>query len=743
MLLVLLGLFLLGTTLAVAAYAMVSVPRPNEFANAQASVIYYSDGKTELGREGVVNRESVPLSKIPLHVQHALLAAEDRSFYQNNGVSPTGIGRAVVVALKGGPTQGGSTITQQYVKNYFLTADQTITRKAREFIISIKIDQQESKDTILENYLNTIYYGRGASGIQRASKAYFGKDVSKLTVSQGALLASVIRGPAFYDPRLGADQKANAKARVKYVLDGMVTQGWLTPQQRAETAFPKTIALKVANRKGTAPYIVEEVKNELKSKLKLTQGDIDSGGLRIVTTINKKAQAAAVKAVAENAPSDPKECGLYRNAPKPGTKGTGPKRGDKRSGLECRIRTGLTAVRPGDGAIVAMYGGKDYEKAPFNEATQGRMQAGSTFKVFGLLAALQNDISTKKTYNGRSPQFFPEFVSDRDPRGKVENFANEQVGRVTLRNALAHSVNTIFAQVNIELADGGKTSSALKDAAILAGLPKNTPGMGNNLAQIFGTASPHVLDMANAYATIAAQGRRATPYLISRVTTADGHIDYRVKKRVVKAFDKDVTADATEAMTHVLTEGTAALNSGGLGRPAAGKTGTTTDNLAAWFDGFTPQLSAAVGMHQGSGQEPIELNSGVEVTGAGFPVKIWTAFMKGALDGEKALAFPPRTGIGDSKLPPPPPPKPSFTPAPVPAPAPAPTNAPEPRRQAPPSADPVPVPEPVPPTFTDPAPQPGPNPRPTRTRKPGRGGGQPGPPPVPAPGVPAAPLLQP
>jgi membrane peptidoglycan carboxypeptidase len=734
MLLVLLGLFLLGTTLAVAAYAMVSVPRPNEFANAQASVIYYSDGKTEMGREGVVNRESVPLSKIPLHVQHALLAAEDRSFYQNNGVSPTGIGRAVVVALKGGPTQGGSTITQQYVKNYFLSADQTITRKAREFIISIKIDQQESKDTILENYLNTIYYGRGASGIQRASKAYFGKDVSKLTVSEGALLASVIRGPAFYDPRLGATQKANARARVQYVLDGMVSEGWLTSQQRSETAFPKTIALKVLTKKGTAPYIVEAVKNELKSKLKLTQTDIDSGGLRIVTTINKKAQAAAVKAVANNAPSqqDADGCGYRFKA--------GPQKGRP----NCRLHVGLTAIKPGDGAIVAMYGGKDYEKAPFNDSTLGKMQAGSTFKVFGLLAALQNDISTKKTYDGRSPQFFPEFVSKEKPTGEVQNFANEPFGRITLRNALAHSVNTVFAQVNIELADGGKTSSGLRDAAVAAGVPKNTPGMGTNMAQIFGTASPHVLDMANAYATIAAQGKRATPYLISRVTTADGHIDYKVRKRLVKAFDKDVIADATEAMTHVLTEGTAALNAGGLGRPAAGKTGTTTDNTAAWFDGFTPQLTAAVGMYQGSGgNQKIKLRSGSQVTGAGFPVKIWTAFMKGALDGEKTLAFPPRTGIGDSKLPPPPPPKPSFTPAPAPAPAPAPTNAPAPRRQPPPSPDPVPVPEPVPPTFTDPAPQPGPHPRPTRTRRPGRGGGQPGPPPVPAPGVPAAPLLQP
>jgi membrane peptidoglycan carboxypeptidase len=732
---VLLALFLLGTTVAVAAYAMVDVPKPNEFANAQASVIYYSDGKTELGREGVVNRESVPLSKIPLHVQHALLAAEDRTFYQNNGVSPTGIGRAVVVALKGGRTQGGSTITQQYVKNYFLTKDQTISRKAKEFIISIKIDQQESKDTILENYLNTIYYGRGASGIQRAAKAYFGKDVTKLTVSEGALLASVIRGPAFYDPRLGPEQRRSAEDRVKYVLDGMVSKGWLSSQQRSQATFPKTIVRKIPTRKGSAPYIVEAVKNELKSKLKLSQTDIDTGGLRIVTTISKKAQAAAVKAVANRAPSqqDADGCGYRITA-------EGPQKGKP----NCQLHVGLTAVKPGDGAIVAMYGGRDYEKFQSNDVTQGSMQAGSTFKVFGLLAALQNDISTKKTYNGSSPQFFPQFVSKEEPRGKVKNFANEPFGRITLRTALAHSVNTVFAQVNIELADGGKDASGLKEAAILAGVPKNTPGLQTNMANIFGTASPHVLDMANAYATIAAQGKRATPYLVSSVTTADGHIDYKVRKRLAKAFDKDVTADATEAMRHVLTEGTAASNSGGLGRPAAGKTGTTTDNTAAWFDGFTPQLSAAVGIYQGGGgKQKIKLRSGEQVTGAGFPVKIWTAFMKGALDGEEVIAFPPRQGIGDSKLPPPPRPPsvPTFTPAPNPQPR----NVPAPTPQAPrnPNPNPVPNPNPAPPTvaptFTNAPPQPGPNPRPTRTRKPRGGGGPPGPPAT----APAAPPLLP
>jgi membrane peptidoglycan carboxypeptidase len=723
-LLVLLGLFIVGTTLAVTAYALVSVPKPNDLANAQASIVYYADGKSEMARFKVVNRESVPLSKIPPHVQHALLAAEDRTFYQNNGISPTGLGRAVMVALKGGPTQGGSTITQQYVKNYFLTQDQTLTRKAKEFIISIKIDQQESKDKILENYLNTIYYGRGATGIQTASRAYFGKDASKLTVSEGALLASVIRGPAFYDPRLGPEQKASAEARVKYVLDGMVSKGWLTSQQRAETAFPKTIPIAKEKTAGTVGYIKEAVRQELTDKLKLSDKDINTGGLKIVTTINKKAQVAAVKAVADNAPSDPKTCGSWRN--------NADKRGEKRPVSDCRVHTALTAIKPGDGAIVAMYGGKDYSKEQWNYSTQATMQGGSTFKVFGVLAALQNDISTKKTYKGGSPQFFPEFEGNGNSSGKVPNFGNAQYGRITLRNALAHSVNTVFAQLNIELADG-KTASAVKDAAILAGVPKNTPGLGTDITNILGTASPHIKDMANAYATIAAQGKRATPYLISKVTTADGHIDYRVKKGLTKAFDKDITADATEAMTHVLTEGTAAVNAQGLGRPAAGKTGTTDQNLAILFDGFTPQLSAAVGIVQGGGTESIRLKSGIEATGGGFPVKIWTAFMKGALDGEKVIAFPPRQGVGDSNLPPPPPPPPVFTPAP----APEQPVASEPPPQQVPTSAPAPVPEPPAPTFTNGPPEPGPNPRPTRTRKP-KPGGPPPPelPPATAPAVP-------
>jgi len=632
-LLALLALFLLGAAAFGVAYATTDIPQPNELANAQASIIYYADGKTEMDRISEIggNRESVPLSKIPLHVQRALLAAEDRSFYQNNGVSPSGIARAVAVAVKGGPTQGGSTITQQYVKNYFLTKDRTVARKAKEFIISIKIDQQESKGTILENYLNTIYYGRGAYGIQTAARAYFGVDVSRLTVAQGALLAAVIRGPEFYDPALGAKQTANATTRVNYVLDGMVTEGWLSAAERAKTTFPKTIPHVRATKAGTVGYLTNEVRRELTGKLHLTDAQIDQGGLRIVTTIDRKAQAAAVKAVNDNMPSE-------QDAP--------------------RLHVGLTAIRPGDGAIVAMYGGKDYSKVQLNDATQAIMAGGSTFKVFGLLAALQKDISTKTRFAGYSPQYFPEFKdsTSKDPfiaRGGVKNFGSgsgEQFGKIDLRKATAHSVNTVFAQLNIKLADGGTSAVALRDAAILAGLPKNTAGLGTNMSNILGTASPHVIDMANAYATIAAQGQKATPYLISKVTSADGNPNYKVKKETTPAFDKSVTADVTDAMTHVVTEGTG-TGAQALGRPAAGKTGTTSNTEAVWFDGFTPQLSAAVGIFKNKGHEPVTLKNSRLISSGGTPVDIWTAFMKGALEGQKVIDFPPRAGVGDESVP--------------------------------------------------------------------------------------------
>ncbi|WP_270887065.1 transglycosylase domain-containing protein [Pedococcus sp. 5OH_020] len=635
---------LVGFVLAVAAffvaYATIKTPEPNDLANAQASIIYYRDGKTELDRISEVNRESVPLSKVPKKVQEAHLAAEDRNFYQNSGISPTGIARAVWVGLKGGATQGGSTITQQYVKNYFLTQDQTLSRKGREIIISIKIAKQESKDTILENYLNTIYYGRGAYGIQTAAKAYFGKDISQLDVSEGALLASVIRGPSFYDPGLGAQQKANAEQRWSYVMDGMVTKRWITQAQREAAKFP-TVTTYKPKRGAAGPngYITDAVKRELRTKLKLTDADIDRGGYRVVTTIDARAQQAAVAAVKARMPTG-------KNA--------------------STLHVGLTSIKPGDGAVVAMYGGADYQKEQFNTATQATMQGGSTFKIFALVAGLREDISTKTRFNGRSPQYFPEFKdsaakSDFLRQGGVRNFGDEQFGDIDLRTATGHSVNTVFAQLNIKVGPD-KT----KAAAIAAGLPDDKQAaarklgkLGSNYSNVFGTDHVTVTDMANAYATIAAQGQRVTPYFIQSVKGGPGGLSYKAKVAKKAVFDKDVMADTIDAMQRPIKDGTAQYAQN-LGRPAAGKTGTTTGNKAAWFNGFTPQLETAVGIYS-SGKNGAELSmdnvNGVgELTGGTVPVRIWTDFMSAALKGQKVLDFPQRAGVGDDQVYTPPPP---------------------------------------------------------------------------------------
>jgi membrane peptidoglycan carboxypeptidase len=645
---------LLGMILAAiaffAAYATIDKPQPNDLVNAQTSIIYYADGKSEMGRLSVDggNRESVQLKQIPDAVQKAHLAAEDRDFYTNSGISPSGILRGAWETLRGGGTQSGSTITQQYVKNYFLTSDQTLSRKAREIIISIKIGKEESKDEILQNYLNTIYYGRGAYGIQTASRAYFGKDVSKLTPSEGALLASVVKGPSLFDPGLGAQQKANAEARWQYVMDGMVKEGWITPDQRAKAAFPtKTLKKYVPNSGVGGPqgFLVQQVKQELRNKLKLTDEDIDKGGLRIVTTIDKKAEEAAINAVEDRMPKDKKAA---------------------------TMRAGLVSIRPGDGAIVAMYGGKDYRKEQLNTAVDATMQAGSTFKPFALLAGLMQDkpISTKTRFNGTSPQYFTEFEDSANPRGKVTNFGGQPFGYIDLRTATANSVNTVYAKLNIEVG-----ADNTKKAAIAAGLPDDAQAkarklrpLGTNVANVLGTDSVTVKDMATAYSTLASGGTRVTPYMVKSVKGGPGGLDYKAKVTKKQGFDKDVVADAVDAMQQVVIRGSGSYAQQ-LGRPVAGKTGTTSDNKAAWFNGFTPQLETAVGLYS-SGKNGEELSMTdvggyQEITGATIPVRIWTDYMETAMKGMPVEQFPERAGLGDDEVYTPPPPTSSSTPPPA------------------------------------------------------------------------------
>lgn len=657
-------LFVLGVAGFFVAYYNTDIPQPNQIATAQTSIVYYADGKTEMARlsdEGG-NRISVPLSKVSKDMQHAILAAEDQDFYTNNGISPTGIARAVWVAVRGGQaTQGGSTITQQYVKNYFLTQDRTITRKAREILISLKIDKELSKDQILENYLNTIYYGRGAYGIETAAQSYFGISAAKLNPSQSAFLAAVIRGPSVYDPTLGAQQKANAVERSGYILDAMVKKGWLPADQRAAATFPKIIAYKPRTASGPAGYVVDLVKKELVGKYKLDDSEIQRGGLRVISTIERPKQEAAIVAVREERPK------------------------------QSDIHVGLVSVKPGDGAIEALYGGEDFATRALNNATQAKMQAGSTFKIFSLVAALNDKkISTRSRFPGRSPQFFKEFADPNAPtsfgrRGGISNFGNEGFGNIDVLTATKHSVNTVYAQINL-LAGADKTMEAAQALGVKSKLSPN-------LSNVLGTDYVTVMDMANAYATIAAQGIRAEPYLVKEVRFPGQDIP-TIKSKVQRqqVFDKDLMSDVIDAMRGPTKEGGTAQYVGrNLGRPAAGKTGTSESFRSAWFDGYVPQLGAAVGMFRSAkdgGELQMEnLPNGIgDITGGTFPARIWTAYMKAALEGTDVVPFPDPAHINKNVDPPPssttPPP---TTSAPPTTQAPPTTSAPPPSSSAPPT----------------------------------------------------------
>lgn len=608
--LALVTLLALGAAAVAYLYSTIDIPDPNPASQAQISTVYFADGKTEMGRlTGGTNRENVPLSRVPDHVQKAFLAAEDRSFYSNNGVSPSGIARAIKVSLQGGATQGGSTITQQYVKNTFLTSDQTVQRKLKEIIISVKLDQQRSKDQILEDYLNTIYFGRSASGIQTASKAYFGKDVSQLTPAEGALLASVIRGPSIYDPSRSASNLARSKERVSWILDAMVDQGWLTAAQRSQAVYPTVVKAKpIEITGGTNGYLVDLAKKELVSRAKLDEDAIAKGGLRIVTTVDQRYQQAMIEAIADRGAADDIE----------------------------GAQTGMSAVEPGTGAIKALYGGTDFAKRPYNNAVDAHLSAGSTFKAYTLVGALQNGYSTRSRVSGSSPYQVP------GTNDEIENEFNQQYGWIDLRQAAADSVNTAFVRLNKAIGP-----AATKKAALDAGIPGTAQvNVEDNLTNTLGTATPSVLDNTNGYATIAAEGRRATPHIIASVKSSDGEVDYTASTSTTQAIDRDVAVDVTEALTHPITEGTASYAQR-VRRPAAGKTGTAEDHKEVWFIGYVPQLAAGCAIYKPSEDGRTNVPLGRNVGGYKYCVPIWTQFMRTVLEGVEEKDFPERVGVND------------------------------------------------------------------------------------------------
>jgi membrane peptidoglycan carboxypeptidase len=617
-------LVLLGVFVGVV-YASTDVPSPDSITTAQTTKIYYSDGATEMAKLGDENRTNVTLAQISKPARSAVLAAENRSFYTDPGISFTGIVRAAFNNVTGGSTQGGSTITQQYVKNAILkNSSQTFTRKFQELFLAIKLDNNYSKDQILENYLNTIYYGRGAYGIESAANTYFGVPAAQLTAQQGAVLAVLVRSPSRYDPEVSP---ADAKDRWNKVLDAMVTEGWLTKAERTASQYPAVLpktSTSLGLPQGPEGLIVKQVKDELMGKYGYTEQQIQAGGLRITTTVNKGYQDAAVAAV-----------------------------GDVMKGEPDTLRQALVSVDPKTGAVLAYYGGAsgtnfDYAQSP--------RQPGSSVKPYVLATALENGISVTARRDGSSPQTFP----DRPANKPVRNSGGASCPACTLQEAITKSLNTTFYSLTYEL--GAKN---VRDVMLKAtGLPEKWTG-GNLKGQTtladpesggtdsglgIGQYAMRPIDQAVGFATFAAGGVHRNPYFVAKVTDSEGHqLLGPPADDGDQAIPADVANDVTFAIKGVAQYSKRALEGG---REVASKTGTVgvtdQDNSDAWMVGYTPSISTAVWMGSDTNKAIVNADGRI-IYGSGLPGAIWQKFMNAALKGTPKEKLPDKALIqGDT-----------------------------------------------------------------------------------------------
>jgi membrane peptidoglycan carboxypeptidase len=625
------------------AYLIVDVPKPGDIRTNQVSTILASDG-SELAKivppEG--NRVDVNIDQIPVHVRNAVMAAEDRDFYSNPGFSFTGFARAAKNNIFGGDTQGGSTITQQYVKNALVGSQRAglggIVRKAKELVISTKMSSEWSKDQVLQSYLNIIYFGRGAYGIAAASKAYFDKPVDQLTVADGALLAALIQQPSALDPALNLQ---GATARWNWVLDGMVDIGALSKSDRAAQTFPQTVppdqARDANQTTGPNGLIERQVQKELLDLFDINEQTLNTEGLQVTTTIDPKAQAAAEDAVTTAL-----------------------------DGQDPDMRSAVVSIDPKTGGVKAYYGGSDAQGFDF---AQAGLPTGSAFKVFALVAALEQGIGL-----GYQVDSSPVEVNGI----KITNVEGEGCGTCNIAEALKRSLNTSYYRLMLKLKNGPVD---VAKAAHDAGIADSFPGVDHTLSEdgkggppnngiVLGQYQTRVLDMASAYATIAASGVYHRPHFVQKVVNADGQVLFDASTQDnsgEQRIDKAVADNVTAAMQPIAGYSRGHNLAGG--RPSAAKTGTnqlgdTDANRDAWMVGFTPSLSTAVWVGTTEGTKPLVNKSGSAVYGSGIPSDIWKSTMDGALKGTDNESFPKPTEIGGYAGVPAAPPPPPSTPAP-------------------------------------------------------------------------------
>jgi membrane peptidoglycan carboxypeptidase len=627
------------------AYLIVDVPKPGDIRTAQVSTILASDG-SELAKivppEG--NRVDVNIDQIPVHVRDAVMAAEDRDFYTNPGFSFSGFARAFKNNIFGGDLQGGSTITQQYVKNALVGDARSgvggLVRKAKELVISTKMSREWSKDAVLQSYLNIIYFGRGSYGISAAAKAYFDKPVEQLTVADGALLAALIQRPSTLDPAVDPE---GAAERWNWVLDGMVTMGALSPSDRAAQVFPPTVSADAARAQNqtTGPngLIERQVTKELLDLFNIDEQTLNTEGLQVTTTIDPKAQKAAEGAVTENL-----------------------------DGQEPDMRSAVVSIDPRTGGVKAYYGGTDANGFDF---AQAGLPTGSSFKVFALVAALQQGI-------GLGYQIDSSPVTENGVT--ITNVEGEGCGVCNIAEALKRSLNTSYYRLMLKLKNGPQD---VADAAHAAGIAESFPGVDHTLSEdgkggppydgiVLGQYQSRVIDMASAYATLAASGVYHKPHFVQKVVNADGEVLFDAAQQDnsgEQKIDKAVADNVTSAMQPIAGYSRGHNLSGG--RVSAAKTGTnqlgdTDANRDAWMVGYTPSLATAVWVGTTEGTKPLVTSSGGAVYGSGIPSDIWKATMDGALKGTDNETFPKPTEIGGyagppAAPPPPPPPPPPET----------------------------------------------------------------------------------
>ncbi|MER6802847.1 MULTISPECIES: transglycosylase domain-containing protein [Streptomyces] len=663
-----------GSMVAVAGigYAMVEVPNVALTATAQNNVYYWSDGSQMVATGGERNRQIVNLSQIPKEMQNAVIAQENKTFRSDSGIDPKGIARAVFNMARGGETQGGSTITQQYVKNAMLDdQSQTLSRKFKEIFVSIKVGATVDKDDILAGYLNSAYYGRGAYGIQAAARAYFNKDAIDLNPGECAFLAAVLKGATYYDPAgarsidpVGATPEKNRERVLKQMqdtLDKMVEYDYLSAEDRAKhTKLPKwqnprsNTALS-----GQIGYLVDLAKAYIVNNSEetgITANDLEKGGYSIYTTFDKKKVQELEKSVKK----------VYKENIKP----------EERPDTDTHVQFGGASVNPATGAIEAIYGGVDATKHFTNNADATGAQVGSTFKPFVLAAAMtwgvrnpdlgpvqghdvRTIVSPKSLYNGKNKLKIKEYDGTIWQNEKGEQWEQVNDGdvsygtppdyKIDLREAMRESVNSSFVQLGMDVG-----LDKVKEAAIHAGVLEGSLAGTSYPSFSIGTSNPSAIRMAGAYATFAASGKQREPFSVKKVSSKDGTI-FTHKIQTEQAFTSEVADNVTDVLKTVVEDGTG-TNAQIPGREVAGKTGTTDGNKSAWFVGYTPQLSTAISMFRYPDDESIKNRQFLEMFGTGgqkkihgasFPSEIWADYMDDALKGLPAKKFPTPQPIGE------------------------------------------------------------------------------------------------